>query len=210
MNSDPVDEAARAALDGRLVVFPTDTVYGLATRPDDPTATARIFDAKRRGRDLELPVLVATLATAREVAVLDDRAERLAAAFWPGALTLVLPRTEASRAWDLGSGASDVAVRIPAHPLATAVLTVAGPLAVTSANRSGEPPATTCDRLRDTFGPLVDVFLCDEEPLGSTASTVLDLAHGRPRVLRRGDVTSEAIERFLPSGEALLDSRPSS
>jgi len=210
VTSDPIRDAARAALGGRLIVFPTDTVYGLGTRPDDPAGTERVFAAKGRDRDLALPVLTPTMVAAREVARFDERAEALAAAFWPGALTLVLARAGLSRSWDLGGDASTVGVRVPSHPLARALLTGSGPLAVTSANRSGESPATTCDELRAAFGDLVEVYLCEEAPLEGAASTVLDLAHGRPRLLRAGDLAPEAIERSLPAGEALLDSRPSS
>lgn len=207
---DPIAEAARAALEGKLVVFPTDTVYGLGTRPDDAAATGRVFEAKQRSRDLTLPVLVSTTATAREVALFDERAEALAAGFWPGALTLVLARADASHTWDLGGDERTIGVRVPAHPLARAVLEASGALAMTSANRSGEAPATTCEELRAAFGDLVEVYLCEQVPLEGVVSTVLDLAHGEARVLRAGDVSPEAIARLLPAKEALLDSRPSS
>lgn len=210
MKRDPIAEAARAALDGKLVVFPTDTVYGLGTRPDDVAATGRVFEAKQRSRDLTLPVLVSTTGTAREVALFDERAEAFAAGFWPGALTLVLARTDASRTWDLGGDAHTIGVRLPAHPLARAVLEASGPLAMTSANRSGEAPAATCEELRAVFGDLVEVYLCEQGPLEGAASTVLDLAHGDVKVLRAGDIAPEAIARLLPPKQALLDSRPSS
>lgn len=206
----PVTEAARVALEGSLVVFPTDTVYGLGTRPDDPTATGRIFEAKRREHDLALPVLVPTIEFARDVARLDAGAERLAQAFWPGALTLVLPRSDRSTTWSLGGEQTTIGIRVPAHPLARALLAAAGPLATTSANRSGEPPATTCDELRATFGDLVEVYLCEDRALVGRSSTVLDLAHGTPTLLRQGDLSARDIARFLPAGEALLDSPPSS
>ena len=93
-----IEDAADALRRGELVVFPTDTLYGLAARPDDPVAGARIFDAKRRPRDLSLPILVPSVEAAHAVASFDDRADRMASAFWPGALTLILPRSEASRA----------------------------------------------------------------------------------------------------------------
>ena len=99
---DPVAEVVEAALAGLLVVFPTDTVYGLATRPDDPEATARLFVAKGRVRDLTLPVLVPSIDAARTVAELDARAEALAEALWPGALTIVLPRSRRERAMGPG------------------------------------------------------------------------------------------------------------
>jgi L-threonylcarbamoyladenylate synthase len=209
MSVDPVTEAARAARRGALIVFPTDTVYGLGTDPDDPDATARVFEAKGRPRHLELPILVASVDLARDVARFDERADRLARALWPGALSLVLRRTPASASWSLGGDEDTVAVRVPAHPLARAVLSESGPLAVTSANRSGDPPATTCEGLRDSFGDLVAVYLCEEEPLEGAASTVLDLAHGPPKILRLGGIGPDSIARFLPAGEPLIDSPPS-
>jgi L-threonylcarbamoyladenylate synthase len=209
MTGDPVTEAARAARAGSLIVFPTDTVYGLGTAPHDAGATARVFEAKRRPEHLELPILVATIELAHEVARFDERADHLARACWPGALSLVLPRTPMSAPWSLGGDADTVALRVPAHPLARAVLAEAGPLAVTSANRSGEPPATTCEDLRALFGELVAVYLCEEAPLEGAASTVLDLAHGPATILRSGGVEAATIARYLPAGEPLLDSRPS-
>ena len=206
---DPVAEAADAARAGRLIVLPTDTVYGIGTRPDDPVATARLFEAKARPRGLELPILAATAAEARTLARFDARADRVAGACWPGALTLVLPRTEASAGWELGGDPATVGVRVPHHPLALAVLAATGPLAVTSANRSGAPPARTCDELQAAFGDAVDVYLCQDEPLEGLASSVVDLAHGPARLLRAGSVASEVIERLLPGEGPLLDSRPS-
>jgi L-threonylcarbamoyladenylate synthase len=205
-----VADAAAAARRGELIVLPTDTVYGIGTRPDDPAATARVFAAKRRARDLELPVLVASTAEARELTAFDDRAERVTEAHWPGPLTIVLPRGAAASAWDLGGDPSTVGVRAPRHPLALAVLQETGPLAVTSANRSGEPPATTCDELHATFGDDVSVYLCEDAALGGAASTVLDLAHGPARVLRDGSVSRAALAALLPGEPSLLDSRPSS
>jgi L-threonylcarbamoyladenylate synthase len=193
----PIAEAAEAALAGRLIVMPTDTVYGVGTRPDDPAATARVFEAKGRPRELALPVLVPTTASARRIAVFDERAEKLAAAFWPGALTIVLERTKTSRRWDLGGNERTIGVRRPHHPLTVALLAATGPLAVTSANSSGSPPATGCEALRDTFGERVSVYLCEPEPLVGAASTVVDLAHGEPRILRTGSVSSGAISSVI-------------
>jgi L-threonylcarbamoyladenylate synthase len=202
---DPIEEAADAARRGDLVVVPTDTVYGIGTRPDDPAATTRLFEAKRRPEHLELPVLVATAAEARDVATFDDRADRLAAACWPGALTLVLPRTARSAPWELGGDPATVGVRVPHHPLALAVLARTGPMAVTSANRSGEPPARTCDELHAAFGDAVAVYLCAGEPLEGAASTVLDLAHGAPTILREGAIDRTTLAGLLPDAP-LLDS----
>jgi L-threonylcarbamoyladenylate synthase len=194
---DPIEDAVRAALEGGLIVVPTDTVYGIGTRPDDARATARLFDAKGRPRDLELPVLVPNVAGARQVAVFDERAEVLAGRWWSGPLTLVLRRAEASRAWDLGGDPGTVGVRMPHHPMALAVLARTGPLAVSSANRSGDAPAADCDGLAKAFGDAVEVYLCQEAKLEGTASTVVDLAHGEWRVLRSGAITELEIRTLL-------------
>lgn len=206
----PLAEAVTAARRGELIVFPTDTVYGIGTRPDDPEATAKVFEAKRRPRDLELPVLVANAAVARVVAVFDRRAERLTGALWPGPLTLVLPRDTDAFGWDLGGDPTTVGVRAPHHPMALAILAETGPLAVTSANHSGRPPAETCGELQDLFGGDVAIYLCQEDPLEGIASTVLDLAHGAATIIRDGAVSRETILELLPDESSLLDSRPSS
>jgi L-threonylcarbamoyladenylate synthase len=206
----PLGDAAAAVRGGRLIVFPTDTVYGIGTRPDDPAATERVFQAKHRPRDLELPVLVATVEAARAVAVFDERAEQLAAALWPGPLTLVLPRGAAASGWDLGGDPTTVGVRAPHHPMALALLAETGPLAVTSANVSGRPPAETCHELQALFGDDVAVYLCREDPLEGVASTVLDLAHGPATIIREGSLSRDALIQLMPDEPSLLDSSPSS
>lgn len=207
MSTDPIAEAAEAVRRGSLVVVPTDTVYGIGTRPDDLEATGALFEAKGRPRDLTLPVLVAGAQEARSVALLDDRAERLTSVLWPGALTLVLPRAPRSVAWDLGEAATTIAVRVPSHPLTLALLARTGPMAVTSANRSGEPPARTCDELTAAFGDLVAVYLCrDDEALEGTASTIVDLTGPRPLLIRRGACAPAVIDGLLGSEGPLLDS----
>jgi L-threonylcarbamoyladenylate synthase len=192
----PIAEAVAAVRRGALIVFPTDTVYGIAARPDAPAATARLFDAKSRSRDLTLPVLVASVAEARRVARFDPRADRLAAACWPGGLTLVLPRTPQSEPWDLGKDLASIGLRMPAHPLALAVLAQTGPLATTSANRSGSPPATTCDELVAAFGGDVEVYLCQDEPLAGAASTVVSLLGPTLGILRVGDLDPQMLARL--------------
>lgn len=192
----PIDEAIAAVRRGDVVVIPTDTVYGIGARADDADATAKVFAAKGRPRDLTLPVLVADEAAARAVAVFDFRADRIAAATWPGSVTMVLPRTEVSARWDLGGDKETVGVRVPAHPLARAVLLGSGPLAVSSANRSGEAPCTTSDELFAAFGDDVAVYLCEDAPRDQAPSTVVDLAHGPLRVLRPGDFDEEQLGRI--------------
>ena len=204
-----IDDAAAAAARGELIVFPTDTVYGIGTRPDDPAATRRLFQAKGRPPELTLPVLVPSIAAARAIASLDGPAERLAAAAWPGPLTLVLPRTDESRGWDLGADVDTIGVRIPRHQLACALLAHTGPLATTSANRSGQPPARTCEQLEATFGDRVAIYLCQEEPLEGSASTVVQVTSGGARVLRAGALDANDVERLLGAEDPLLDSPPS-
>ncbi len=198
--SDPIADACDAAAAGRLVILPTDTVYGIGTRPDDPSATARLFAAKGRPRDLSLPVLVASRGTAEEIAAFDERALVLAWRFWPGALSLVLPRTDRSRGWDLGRERDTIAVRMPRHALALAVLARTGPLAVTSANRSGEPTPATCEGLQEVFGDAVAVYLCQDEPASGRPSTVVDLSGDRVRVVRRGAVAEREIFAAIGAG----------
>ena len=192
-----LEAAAVALAAGGLIVFPTDTVFGLAGDPAVSGATDAIFVAKERPRELTLPVLVPDVERAREVAVFDERAEALAATYWPGALTLVLPRTARSGGWDLGEEVSSVGVRMPDHPVARSLLVRTGPLAVTSANRSGEPTAEHCDGVVDALGNSVAVYLCGGPSPGGVASTVVDLTGTEARVLRTGTVPPAEIESSL-------------
>jgi tRNA threonylcarbamoyl adenosine modification protein (Sua5/YciO/YrdC/YwlC family) len=169
-------------------------VYGIGTRPDDPAATARLFEAKRRPRDLELPVLVPDLEAAERIARFSDTARRLANRFWPGALTLVLERTASSASWDLGGTPATIGVRMPDDPFAQALLERTGPLAVTSANVSGSPTPTSCREIADLFGDAVAVTLCSERDLSSQASTVLDCTTDPPATLRPGTISDDDIQ----------------
>ncbi len=191
--SDPIEQAAAAASAGELIVIPTDTVYGIGTRPDDAAAIHRLFEAKGRPLDLSLAVLVPSVAAARAIAVFEQTAERLAGRFWPGPLTLVLPRTEASVSWDLGSDERTIGVRMPHHPLALAVLARTGPLAVSSANRTGEPPASDCDALSHAFGDRVAVYVCQDRPLVGAPSTVVQLVGGEVRMIREGELSRSQL-----------------
>ena len=196
-----IDEAIAAVRDGELVVIPTDTVHGIGTRADDPAATARIFEAKGRPRDLELPVFVGTFAEAKALAAFDDLASILVDRFWPGRLTLVLPRSGPSRDWDLGGDGSTIGLRVPAHPLALAIVRGAGPMAVTSANRSGEPTPALGEAIAEIFGDTVSVYLLEERPLAGEPSTVVDLSTGELRVLRVGAIPAEEVQRALLSDD---------
>ena len=193
--AEAVDAAERALADGRCVVFPTDTVYGLGARPDIPGATEAVFEIKRRPRDLTVPVLVGGTADAEAVATLDERAVLLARRFWPGGLTLVLPRTRASAAWNLGAESATVGVRVPAEGIAVALLSRTGPLAVTSANISGQPTPSTCEEVRAVLGERVEVYICGGPSNHAVPSTVVDLTAEEARILRAG---------AIPPGEVFL------
>jgi L-threonylcarbamoyladenylate synthase len=188
-----ISDAVEALRRGQLAVLPTDTVYGVAARPDLPEATARLFEAKGRPRDLNLPVLVADREDAARVGELDDRVQRLAERFWPGGLTLVVPRAEASRVWDLGEERETVGIRVPDHELTRRILRETGPLAVTSANRSGEPTPATCERVRAVLGGAVAVYVCDDARPPGPPSTVVDVTGPEPRVLREGALDPETV-----------------
>ncbi|TMK85607.1 MAG: threonylcarbamoyl-AMP synthase [Actinobacteria bacterium] len=186
-----VEAAARALEQGNLVVFPTETVYGIACRPDDAAATARAFEAKRRPSGLNLPVLANSAESAWEVARPDRRARRLAEAFWPGPVTLILPRTERSRGWELGRRKESIAVRVPAHHLSSSILERAGPLATTSANLSGRPPLDRKEDLIAAFGEAVAVYIvlaAGATPPGGAPSTIVDLTEREMRMVRPGPV----------------------
>jgi L-threonylcarbamoyladenylate synthase len=179
------------------VVIPTDTVYGIAARPDVSGSTSRLFAAKHRPRALTLPVLVANVGDAGRIGRFDERARVLAERFWPGGLTLVLPRTEVSKGWDLGEEKHSVGVRVPADEIAGALLARTGPLAATSANRSGEATPGTCDGVEAVFGDAVAVYLCAGPAPGGMASTVIDLTGTEVAVLRPGPVSEEEIREAL-------------
>lgn len=190
--------AARLLAAGELVAFPTETVYGLGADARSDTAVARIFEAKGRPRFNPLIVHVATLDAARRIAVFDARAERLAAAFWPGPLTLVLPlRDGAGLSPLVTAGLPSVALRMPAHPIARALLTAfGGPVAAPSANPSGRVSPTRAAHvmagLSGRIAAVVDGGACEV----GVESTILGLVDG-PRLLRPGGLPAEALEACL-------------
>jgi len=166
-------------------VLPTDTVYGIGARLDRPAALAALFGAKGRPRSLPLPVLVAGVDQARALGVFGGAAQRLAAAFWPGPLTIVVPRLESLRA-DIGGDGTTIGVRVPDHAGVRALLELTGPLATTSANRSGEPTPPTVEGVAGVFGDAVAVYLDGGTALGGAPSTVVSLAGSTITPLREG------------------------
>lgn len=188
--------AASAVRAGQLVVLPTDTVYGLGCDAFSSAAVQGLLDAKGRGRDMPVPVLVGSWSTVEGLVLgVPMHVRMLIEAFWPGGLSLVLPYAP-SLNWDLGDTRGTVMVRMPLHPVALELLREVGPMAVSSANRSGRPPATTVEQAREQLAERVGVYL-DGGTAGETASTILDLTSGDPVVLREGAVTAAQIGEVL-------------
>ncbi len=184
---------------GRLVAFPTETVYGLGGDATNEHAVAAIFAAKGRPRFNPLIVHVRDLADAETLAVFNSPARGAAARFWPGPLTLVLPRQSAAGLSLLASAGLDtVAIRVPAHPVAQALLREAGrPIAAPSANRSGRVSPTKATHVAEDLGDDVALILDDGPTPVGLESTVVDLSGGAPVLLRPGAVTFEALTALL-------------
>ncbi|MCJ0906682.1 threonylcarbamoyl-AMP synthase [Rhodococcus sp. SRB_17] len=190
--------AAKNALKaGRLVVLPTDTLYGLGVDAFDSEAVSSLLRAKGRGRDMPVPVLVGSWNTIDGLVYsVRPQARDLIRAFWPGGLSLVVEQAP-SLAWDLGDARGTVMLRMPLHPVALELLRDVGPLAVSSANISGRPPATTVDEARDQLGGLASVYLDGGPAAHAVASTIVDLTGDSPRILRVGAVSAEDIADVL-------------
>lgn len=190
-----------------LVCLPTDTVYGIAVDAFSARGVTALLAAKGRGRDMPVPVLVGTVATFRALVLAPGpHAEALVEKFWPGPLTLVCAHQPSLR-WDLGDARGTVAVRMPDQALALEVLSRHGPLAVSSANNSGQPPATTCDDAVEQLGAAVAVYLDDGPASGAQASTIVDLTGDQPRVLRDGPISVDRLREVVPD-LAGLDAPP--
>jgi L-threonylcarbamoyladenylate synthase len=188
--------AAAAAEQGRLIVVPTDTVYGIAARLDRPAALAALFEAKARPSGLALPVLVADVDQARTLATLDERAEALAAAFWPGGLTIVLARHRPLTAAIGGDGTS-VGIRVPDHPALALLLAQTGPLATSSANLSGRPTPDHIEEIHAVFADAVAVYLDGGSAKAGSPSTVVRMTGPTPVLLREGAVPFTEILRVV-------------
>jgi tRNA threonylcarbamoyl adenosine modification protein (Sua5/YciO/YrdC/YwlC family) len=192
-----VDAAARAITRGELIVIPTDTVYGIAADAFDPAAVKALLEAKGRGRDMPPPVLVSSAATLDALAVdVPAWARALTEAFWPGALTLVCHQ-QSSLHWDLGETRGTVAVRVPDHEVAVAVLERTGPLAVSSANRTGMPAATDAAAAEAMLGHAVSVLVDAGPTPAADPSTIVDATTQTPRLLRLGAISVERIDEVL-------------
>jgi len=192
-----IREAAAALGKGELAVIPTDTVYGLAADAFIPDAVTALLAAKGRGRQMPPPVLVGSRRAA--FALVEDvssSASDLIDEFWPGGLTLVF-RSSRSLAWDLGETKGTVAIRMPLHAVALDLLKETGPLAVSSANVSGSPPAITAADAESQLGDAVSVYLDGGPCPGEIASTIVDVTGPVPRLLRKGAVTIRRLRNVV-------------
>ena len=193
-----LDAAAAAIGRGELVLLPTDTVYGVAADAFTPSAVTGLLAAKNRGRTMPVPVLVPEASTLVGLVLnLPDVANRLAQEFWPGGLTLVLEHAP-SLAWDLGDAEGTVAVRLPDDDVARDLLRRTGPLAVSSANRSGRPAATTAEEAVEQLGSHAAVALDGGPRSSSAASTIVDCTAPTPRILRVGAISVDRLRAVVP------------
>ncbi len=183
--------------------MPTDTVYGIAADAFNPTAVGQLLEAKGRGRDMPPPVLIPSRQTVDGLAMsVPSYAARLMDAFWPGGLTLVF-RAQQSLAWDLGDTNGTVGLRMPDDKVALALLESTGPLAVSSANRTGKPSATTVTEAGFMLGHFVDTYLDGGTRGSDTSSTILDCTKADPVVLREGAISNEELQKVLGDVELI-------
>jgi tRNA threonylcarbamoyl adenosine modification protein (Sua5/YciO/YrdC/YwlC family) len=193
-----LQEAQAALRRGQLVVLPTDTVYGIAAEAFDPIAVDRLLAAKGRGRDMPPPVLVGTVRAAIAlIQELNEMGKDLIDEFWPGGLTLIF-KSSPTLVWDIGETKGTVAIRMPLHAVALGLLKKTGPLAVSSANYSGQPPATTADEAVAQLGDSVAVYLDGGSCAGDVPSTIVDLTGSVPRLLRPGVIPPDRLREVVP------------
>ncbi|TPG16089.1 L-threonylcarbamoyladenylate synthase [Pedococcus bigeumensis] len=200
-----VAKAVEAVRAGEIVVLPTDTVYGVGADAFSAEAVASLLAAKGRGREMPPPVLVPSVRTVDGLATdVPAWARDLIREFWPGPLTLVF-KAQSSLMWDLGETNGTVALRMPKDDIALAVLSDVGPMAVTSANLTGQPAATTVTAAASQLGAAVSVYL-DGGPTTSTeVSTILDCTGEEYVLLRAGAITAEQIQAVLDTEEEVSE-----
>jgi len=206
-----LDEAAAAARraleDGACIVLPTDTVYGIGADAYNADAVQRLLDAKGRGREKPPPVLISDAHFVKALAVnVPDQAMTLVEALWPGALTIICRANDHLR-MDLGETNGTVGLRVPDHELTRELLRQTGPLAVSSANKTGRPPALTCDDAVEQLSDKVSVYLDGGELNGTMGkpSTIIDFTiKDTGQILRRGAISLETLQQYLPDVEDLV------
>ncbi len=198
VRSGAISAASHSVAGGQLVVLPTDTVYVLGADAFDSDAIGALLAAKGRGRDMPVPVLIGSWSTVEGLArIVTQRMWDLVEAFWPGGLTLVVEHAP-TLAWDLGDSRGTVAIRMPLHPVAIELLELTGPMGVSSANKSGSPPAVTVTEAHDQLGDSAAVYLDGGPAREGIASTILDVTAEVPRILRAGAVTVEQLRAVVP------------
>lgn len=193
-----IKAAISAVESGDLLVMPTDTVYGLGCDAFKSYAVEALLRTKKRGRDMVPPVLVGSRKALDGLTItVPDHVKDLAAAFWPGPLTIVMHYSP-TLAWDLGDDDGTVAVRMPLHPVALEVLAETGPMAVSSANRTGQPPAATATDAKEQLGYAVQVYLEAGPSPDTKPSSIVDCTGEVPRVLRQGALSLERLRQVNP------------
>ena len=203
-----ISEAAKAAKSGRLVVMPTDTLYGIGCDAFDNDAVASLLAAKHRGPDMPVPVLVGSWDTYKGlVASITDTMQLLVEAFWPGGLSIVVPQAP-SLPWNLGDTRGTVMLRMPLQPVAIELLREVGPMAVSSANISGHTPPTTAIAAKQQLGKAVSVYLDGGEAAIGKPSTIVDLSQAHPYLLREGAISAEQISEVIGVPAETLRTRP--
>ncbi len=185
-----LDEAVAALDRGDVIVLPTETVYGLAARVDRPEAIEKIFDLKGRDASKVLQVLVPGADWLDRLALCSEGARRVARAFWPGSLTLIVPAKDDVP--DILTKDGGIGIRVPDHPLALEILTRTGPVAASSANRSGQDTPARIDEIREIFGSAVAEYV-DGGTIVGTGSTVVDMTKDEPALIRGGPVSFEGV-----------------
>ncbi len=194
-----IEAAVEAARRGDLVVLPTDTVYGIGADAFKPWAVTSLLNAKGRGRQMPPPVLVGAKTTLDGLVVtVPSLARDLVDAFWPGPLTIVVEHAP-SLQWDLGDLDGTVAVRMPLHPVALEILREVGPMAVSSANKTGQPAATTAEAAREQLEYSVAVYLEAGPTPDSQPSSIVDITGPIPRLLRAGALSLEKLRAVCPN-----------
>jgi tRNA threonylcarbamoyl adenosine modification protein (Sua5/YciO/YrdC/YwlC family) len=194
-----LDAAVHTVQRGGLVVLPTDTVYGIGADAFTPEAVAALLAAKGRGRQMPPPVLMPDVRTLDGLAMgVPAEVRDLAEAFWPGGLTVILV-AQPSLAWDLGDTHGTVALRVPDHPVALALLGRTGPMAVSSANRTGRPAALEVAEAHEQLGDRVPVYLDGGRVPGGLASTIVDATGDTLRVVREGAIGLDRLREVAPS-----------
>lgn len=188
---------------GELAVLPTDTVYGIAADAFNAPAVQALLDAKGRGRQSPPPVLIPNIESLHALAeTVSPTALKLAEKYWPGPLTIVV-RAQSSLVWDLGETKGTVALRVPNHKVALALLAETGPLAVSSANLTGHPAGQTAAEAFEQLGEKVRVYLEDGQAQIGEASTILDLTGTKVRIIREGAIKRSELAELL--GDELSD-----